>query len=379
MILTDLPDLPLQMIYDKVVAGSHTKTHANYRWFFNCNKILNPSLAKMTLKCGNIAPLLFRLVCRRFREIANNRPITIDLLLNNCDARFMRSKLAGMSYPFDRRSKEFLDESYWDDIRQHAGPALPPSGELVRYWKQEVKLTYRLIASNFSTLVKVNPGNCAGKIGNVLVGGSGTHPRAIHVWRETGYNFLKDLKVPNLHIGALRLAASDEMRLLSSTKNAASLAEMKESFRVTCDKLIYVVESSYRGNGSDFHVHVPDHPCGVILTSGINGIQFHNRRTLFREDWDFSNLPSPDATEKGYTNIRATEELAMQYVFVQSFQKLMQFFPRLKRVTLWKGCYLRELTTSVRATQTELSIRLCSAFLANNIVVEMRDETSFVY
>ena len=379
MIITDLPDLPLQMIYDKVITDSHTRSHRNYRWFFDCNKTLNPSLAKMTMKCGNIAPLLFRMVCRRFREIANNRPIVVDLLLNNCDARFMRTKLAGMICASGKLPGKFLDESYWDDIREHVDPGLSRSCELVHYWKQEIKLTYRLFAANFSTLVKVNPKSYAGKIDKVLVGGSGAHPRAIHVWKETGYNFVKEMKARALHVVALRLSASDGMRLLSSVKNAASLAEMKESFSIGCDKLIYVVESSYRGNGSDFHVHVPRHPFGVILTSGINGVQFHNRRTLFRKEWDFSRLPSPDSTERGYTNIRATEELAMQYVFVQDFEKLMEFFPRLKKVTLWKGCYLRELSTPVRATQTELRIRLCSAFLARNVVVEMRDETSFVY
>lgn len=374
--LPDLPDVALDRIYDFVLAGIQVNSSDNYMWFLHCNQTVNPHLAKMASRPAQIGALGFRLVCRKLREVANRRAIPVDLLLNNCDSRFLMSRT--LLYPFmtshqTHLYKKLTSVEYWEDYRLNVNNNIPPPDWLASYWKPIPRVSFRLIASNFSLLTKVNPRAFVGRISEVHVGTS--RSRAIHVWAETGFDFVKRLGAERLCIGALRISASSGMRLLSSGKNAASLEEMKQSFHLTCMKLIYVMESSYAGNGSDLSVQMPCTTRGVILTSGINSIQYHNRRAFFRDDWNFDALPGPNVVEKGYANIRAIEELSMQYIFIESFDKLMEFFPRLKAVTLYKGCYLRR----PNMTQAALSALLASKLSIHGLTVTIANSTAFVY
>ena len=378
--LLDVPDVPLDRIFEYFLAATPKNTSDNYMWFLDCNQVLNPHYSKMVARVAQKSILIFRLVCRKFREIANRRAIPVDLLLNNCDARFISRKT--ILYPFMSSAlrlpyQKFASKEYWEDYRSNVNANVPPADWLAGDWTQMPRVSLRLVASNFSLLTKVNPEAFAGRISEVHVGT--TRSRAIHVWAETGFEFLKRLGVQRLCVGALRISASVGMRLLSSGKNAASLDDMKAAFHLTCRKLIYVMESSYAGDGSDLSVQVPIATHGIIMTSGINSIQYHNRKYFFGKNWRFDALPGPGVSERGYFNIRTTEELALQYIFIDDFDKLMEFFPRLKRVTLYRGCYLRPALISRNLTHAMLANLLVDRFMQVGVSVTVSNYTAFVY
>lgn len=368
MRITQLPEDALLHIFDIFLKSSNKRTNDNYRFFFMANHNSDLSYRKMTMRCGKPEVLLFRLVCRRFRGIANKRPIVCDLLLNNGDTKFIKRKMQNYPYmPSLPASYCLSSESYWREQKEKNPEILDPH-LLANYWKQEVKIDFRLLGSEFSKLIKLNAHNLKNTISELHVGSG--YSRAINLWKDTAQTFIESLQCKSVHIGALRIQASDSMPLLRSTKTLASLPELMNLAVLSCKKLVYVLESTYMGDGSDLRVRVPRHKNVPILTSGINGIQYNNRRSVYCDNWKFAGLPDERWAPKNYANIRAAEKLFLQYIFIENIERFLEFFPLLRVVVLFKGCHLKPRTAGNRAKLSSMTEWLVNAFKARKIRVE---------
>lgn len=377
ILITELPDDALLHIFDIFIEGSHKRTNENYRFFFMANHNSEKRYRKMTMRCGQPAILLFRLVCRKFRGIANKRPIILDLLMNNGDTKFMKLKMQNYPYMPSLPVPYCLSsESYWLEQKSRDPTTLDPV-LLANYWKQMVKVDFRLLGSEFSKLIKINPSNFAGHISELHVG-SGYYSRAINLWKGTAQTFVESLGCKKLQIAALRIQASQNMTHLKSTKTPANVTELMKKIVLSCKKLVYVLESTYTGNGSDLRVQVPCSRRPPILTSGINGIQYNIRRSVYCDHWNFAGLPDETWEFKNHANIRSAKKLYLQYIFIENIEKFLAFFPLLRYVVLFKGCHLKPRSVGNQVKLALMTEWLVNAFKARHIFVERLDRCTCI-